>query len=132
MLRILGSTTRACDGFSRRELMQIGGLGMLGVGVTDWLRLKEVQAAVPTHPTFGRAKACILLYLFGAAPQHETFDPKPKAPAEIQGELKAIDTSVPGVQICERLPQIAQVMDRLTIVRSMTYPYPVHGVAYAL
>lgn len=132
MLPILGATARTCDGFSRREMMHVGGLGMLGVGLSDWLRLKEAQAAVAAHPTLGRAKACILLYLFGAAPQHETFDPKPAAPAEIQGELKAIDTSVPGVQICERLPQIAKVMDRLTIVRSMTHPYPVHGVAYAL
>ena len=133
MLRILGSSREVCDGFTRRDLLQVGGLGMLGVGLTDWLRMRQAQAATAaTSATFGRAKACILLYLFGAPPQHETFDPKPAAPAEIQGELKAIPTSLPGVEIGEGLPQIAKVLDRLTIVRSMTHPYPLHGVAYAL
>ena len=81
---------------------------------------------------FGQAKSCILLFPFGSPPQHETFDPKPDAPREIQGEMGAISTAVPGVQIGEGLPQIARVADRMTIVRSMTHPYPVHGVAYAL
>lgn len=133
MLRLLGSRKVLCDGLTRRDLLHVGGLGMLGLGLGDWLRLREAQAAeAATAATFGKAKSCILLYLFGAPPQHETFDPKPEAPAEIQGELKAIATNLPGVQIGERLPQIAQVMDRLTVVRSMTHPYPLHGVAYAL
>src|SRR6185436_5893161 len=58
--------------------------------------------------------------------------PKPDAPAEVQGELKAIRTRVPGQLICERLPNLARVMDRVTVVRSMTHPYPEHGVAYAV
>jgi hypothetical protein len=132
MLPLLGSRSRACDGFSRRQLLEVGSLGLLGVGLNDWLRLHEVQAGATRPATFGRAKACILLYLFGAAPQHETFDPKPEAPVEIQGELKAIGTSLPGVQIGEGLPRIAQVIDRFTLVRSLTHPYPLHGVAYAL
>lgn len=132
MLRILGSSKGACDGFTRRDLLQVGGLGMLGVSLADYLRLNEAQAAGSSTATFGKAKACILLYLFGAPPQHETFDPKPEAPAEIQGEYKAIETSLPGASICEGLPQISRVMDRLTVVRSMTHPYPLHGVAYAL
>jgi hypothetical protein len=81
---------------------------------------------------FGKAKACILLFPYGSPPQHETFDPKPQAPAEIQGEMKAISTAVPGLAICERLPRIARIMDRVTVVRSMTHPYPEHGVAYAV
>jgi hypothetical protein len=81
---------------------------------------------------FGRAKACILLFPYGSPPQHETFDPKPDAPSEIQGEMKAIDTSAPGVRICDHLPKIARVMDRVTVVRSVTHPYPLHGLAYAL
>src|SRR5262249_33671412 len=63
---------------------------------------------------------------------HDTFDPKPDAPAEIRGELKPIATSVPGTQISELLPRIAGVCDRATIVRSLSHPYPIHGVAYAI
>jgi hypothetical protein len=133
VLRILGSRKTLCDGFTRRDLLQIGGLGMLGFGLSDALRLEAAQTS-PEHPaaTFGQAQACILLFPFGSPPQHETFDPKPDAPAEVQGEMRAIATSVAGLQICEGLPQVAQVVDRVTVVRSMTHPYPVHGVAYAL
>src|SRR4029077_20172983 len=60
----------------------------------------------------------------------ETFDPKPEAPVEIQGEMKAIPTVVPGVSICDHLPHMAGVMDKLTVVRSVTHPYPLHCVAY--
>ncbi|OYW19647.1 MAG: hypothetical protein B7Z55_08475, partial [Planctomycetales bacterium 12-60-4] len=78
------------------------------------------------------AKSCIMLFLFGAAPQHETFDPKEFAPVEVQGEMRGISTSLPGVSICEGLPQTARVADRLTVIRSMTHPFPLHCVAYAL
>src|SRR5262249_42233756 len=73
-----------------------------------------------------------LLFPYGSPPQHETFDPKPDALPEVQGEMKAIATSVPGVSICDHLPRVAQVMDRVTVVRSMTHPYPLHGVASAV
>jgi hypothetical protein len=132
MLRLCGSRKTLCDGFSRRDLLHIGGLGMFGLGLSDALRLQALASEVTTAPSFGKAKACILLFPFGSPPQHETFDPKPDAPAEIQGELKAIATSVPGVQIGEGLPQVARMMDRMTVVRSMNHPYPLHGVAYAL
>lgn len=132
MLRVLGSPKTLCDGFTRRDLLHVGGLGMFGLSLADALRLEAGQPIQPRSPHFGRAKRCILLFLFGSPPQHETFDPKPDAPREIQGEMGAIDTSVPGLRICERLPQIAKVIDRATIIRSMTHPYPVHGVAYAL
>ena len=133
MFSILGSRKTLCDGISRRDLLQIGGLGALGFTLADALRLSTAQAAaVSSGNGFGKAKACILLFPFGSPPQHETFDPKPHAPREIQGEMGAAATSVPGIAICERLPKGAQVMDRMTVVRSMTHPYPVHGVAYAL
>src|SRR5437764_15344198 len=57
---------------------------------------------------------------------------KPDAPLEIRGELKPIRSSVPGLDVCELLPHTARVMDRATVVRSLTHPYPIHGVAYAL
>ncbi len=135
MLRLLGSRKRLCDGVTRRDLLCLGGLSTLGAGtaavsVTDWLQGRELLAAETTaEPHFGQAKACILLFLFGSPPQHETFDPKPAAPAEVQGELKAISTNVPGVEIGELLPLTAQVMNKITVVRSMSHPYPVHGVA---
>ena len=79
---------------ANRDLLYLGGLGALGVGLADWQRLAELQAApvgtaakqaAPSRSgaTFGRAKSCILLFLFGSPPQHETFDPKPLAAAEI-------------------------------------------------
>lgn len=119
------------DGLTRRGILQVGGLGLLGItGQATSVQADAVERE--TLPGFGQAKRCILLYLFGGAPQHETFDPKPDAAVEIQGEMKAISTSVPGLAFCEGLPQTAGVADRLTVVRSMTHPYPLHGVAYAL
>ncbi len=133
MLRILGSPRRLCDGVTRRDLLQVGGLGALGVTLADAMRIESVAAApADVARTFGRAKACILLFPYGSPSQHETFDPKPDAPAEVQGEMKAIASRVPGVQVCDRLPHVASIVDRITIVRSVTHPYPEHGVAYAV
>lgn len=131
MLRILGSPRKMCGGFTRREAMHIGGLSALGLHLSQILAAEETNSTGQAGLKNGKAKACILLFPYGSPPQHETFDPKPDAPSEIQGELKAIPTSVPGIQIGEMLPEIAKVVDRLTIVRSMSHPYPVHGVAYA-
>ena len=137
MLRILGSKRRLCDGLTRRDWLNIGGLGFLGVGLSDVLRLKDARAKksdasnLPAGP-FGKAKSVILLLPYGSPPQHETFDPKPEAPAEVRGEMGAIPTNVPGVSVCDHLPRIARIMDRLTVIRSMTHPFPVHGTAYAV
>jgi hypothetical protein len=131
MLRLLGSPRTLCDGLTRRDFLHLGGLGAFGLGLADCLRLQSAQPA-PAALSFGKAKACILLFPYGSPPQHETFDPKPDAPPEVQGEMKGIATSVPGVRICDRLPHIAPLMDRVTVVRSTTHPYPVHGVAYAV
>ena len=136
MLRVLGNPKRLCDGLTRREVLQIGALGTLGFGLDlpTLLRLRQLQAATSGRSgsdSFGKAKACILLFPYGSPPQHETFDPKPQAPREIQGEMKAIATSVPGLEICEHLPKVARVMDRATVVRSMNHPYPLHCLAYA-
>ncbi|HEV7225461.1 MAG TPA: DUF1501 domain-containing protein [Pirellulales bacterium] len=133
MIPLYGSQKRLCDGFSRRDLLHIGGLGAFGLSVDLFTRLGASQAAQSSSAShFGQAKACILLFLFGSPAQHETFDPKPGAPDEVKGEMGPISTVVPGLQICEGLPRTAQVMDRLTVVRSMTHQFPLHGVAYAL
>lgn len=153
MLRLRRTT--ATDGArpTRRDLLQIGGVGLWGLtlgGLADGRPVAAEDGAAASGGAaargavdvresprvriegFGKAKRCILVYLFGAAPQHETFDPKPGAPAEIQGELGAIGTSLSGVAFGEGLPKLAKLADRLTTVRSMTHPYPLHGVAYAL
>src|SRR5439155_20434523 len=110
MIRLLGSPHTLCDGRTRRDFLRLGGLGALGLGLSDALRFGEARAA-PAKPVlgFGSAKACILLFPYGSPPQHDTSDPKPDAPAEIQGELKAIRTSVPGLWVGERLPNVARV-----------------------
>ncbi len=132
MLRFTGSPTKLCDGLTRRDLLHVGGLGAFGLTLPAFLKLKAGEPSRANDSAFGRAKACILLFPYGSPPQHETFDPKPDAPAEIQGELKSIASNVAGVRVCELLPRIAQVMDRVTVIRSVTHPYPEHGVAYAV
>lgn len=133
MLRLQGNPKTLCDGLTRRDLLHVGGLASLGVSLADVMRLQAAPATTAPRPHgFGQAKACILLFPYGSPPQHETFDPKPNAPAEVQGEMKSIATAIPGTRICEGLPRIAKVLDRVTVVRSMTHPYPLHGVAYAV
>ena len=114
--------------------------GDVSLSLADLWALQQAQAApktaasasANTKASFGRAKRIILLYLYGAAAQHETFDPKPEAPAKIRGIFKPIDTAVPGLQICEHLPNVARIADRVAIVRSMTHPYNIHSAAYTL
>ena len=132
MIRLLGSQRRLCGGLTRRDWMHIGGLGMLGVGLGDALRLQAEGASdeEKAKRTFGKAKNCILLLPYGSPPQHETFDPKPNAPVEVRGTHKSIPTCMPGVRIDEHLPRIAKMLDRVTVIRSMTHPYPVHCTAY--
>jgi hypothetical protein len=108
-----------------------GGLSLLGLGLGDFLRLEASQPNAPKAKSFGKAKSCILLFLYGSPSQLETVDTKPDAPEGIRGELKAIRSSLPGCDVCELLPNMAKVMDRVTVVRSLTHPYPIHGVAYA-
>ena len=130
MLRLRNNPTRPSNGPTRRDFLTVGGLGAFGFGLADALRLQADPTSRPS--SFGRAKACILLFPYGSPPQHEMFDPKPDAPAEIQGEMKSIATCIPGLRIGEGIPDLAPLMDRLCVVRSMTHPYPEHGVAYAV
>ena len=132
MIRVLGSSKRLCDGLTRRDLLQVGSLGMLGLGMADLASRSQAAASVARPPHFGRAKSCILLYLYGAPSQIETFDPKPAAPVEIRGDFRSIASAVPGLDVCEHLPRLAKVMDKVTVVRSVNHPYPIHGVAFAL
>jgi hypothetical protein len=133
MLRVLGAPKRFCDGLTRRELMQVGSLGLLGLELSQRPAVARGQheAAASRLPGFGQAKSCILLFMYGSPSQLETFDPKPDAPLEVRGELGCIPSAVVGVNICERLPRLAQVMDKVSLIRSVSHPYPIHGVAFA-
>lgn len=135
MLRILGSPATLSSGLTRREALRVGSLGLGGLALADLLQAQQTRAAeaTPANPrSFGQAKSCILLYLFGAASQIETFDVKPDAPVEVRGEFGTIESSLPGFRVCELLPRTAGLADRLTVVRSMTHPYPIHGSAYSI
>ncbi len=107
--------------WSRRNVLRVGSLGLFGVGLSNLLN-PAARSAPPTlgASSFGRAKSCLLLYLSGGPPQHETFDPKPDAPLEIRGEFKSIATSVPGVHFSELLPRTARLAHRMAVIRSMT------------
>jgi hypothetical protein len=127
MLRVLGSSGLDGTGLKRRTLLQAGVLGSAAP-----LALAAQTAETATFPHFGRAKRVLFLYLYGAAAQHETFDPKPAAAAEIRGDLAPIDTAVPGLQVCEHLPRLATALSRATVIRSMTHPYNIHSAAYTM
>ncbi len=133
MIRVLGGPKRLCDGLTRRDLLHAGAISLFGLGLSDWSTPASAASRQETTLTgFGRAKSCILLYLYGAPSQIETFDPKPEAPVEIRGEFGKIPSNVPGLDLCEGLPRLAKVMDKVTVLRSVTHPYPIHGVAFAL
>jgi len=105
---------------SRRQALRAGSLGLLGLGLPDLLSCKS-PAQASTSGSFGRAKACILLFMWGGPAQQDTWDPKPGAPAEFRGDFSPISTKVPGIHICEHFPLLAQRTDKLAIVRSMTH-----------
>lgn len=120
MLSIQDQAARLCDGVSRREVLRVGGLSLLGLGLPRLLASETAPLGIPpADKTFGKAKNVIFLWLAGGPPQHETFDPKPEAPAEIRGPFKPIRTNVPGINFCELLPRTAAIADKLAVARSI-------------
>jgi hypothetical protein len=116
-----------CSGPGRRDLLRAGVLGFLGLGLDDWFRLRAL-AADRSRPA-PLARNCILIWLAGGPSHIDTFDPKPTAPADVRGEFKPISTSVPGLQISEIFPELAKMMNRVTLIRSMTSPEADHDRA---
>jgi hypothetical protein len=135
MIRVLGGPKRLCDGVTRRDLLHVGSLSLLGLGLSEPSRAADAvptgRPAGPGPGRFGQAKACILLFLYGSPSQLETFDPKPDAPELIRGELGAIPSSVAGLDVCELLPNLSRVMDKVTVLRTVSHEFPLHGVAFA-
>jgi hypothetical protein len=113
MLTIAGPKTRYCDAIERRSFLQIGGLAMGGMSLAGILRAEE-EAGIRSS-----SKAIIMILLPGGPPHLDMFDLKPDAPAEIRGEFKPIRSVVPGIDVCELLPRIGSVMDKVAVVRSL-------------
>ena len=112
-----------CDGIDRRGFLRAGSLA--GLSVAELLRLQHAQAAAP-HKDIN----CIFIFIIGGMAHQDLWDPKPEAPAEIRGEFSPIATKVPGIQVTELLPRVAQVTDELAILRSLTHSDPDHTAGY--
>jgi hypothetical protein len=112
-----------CDGVTRRELLRVGGSAMFGISLANILRLRQAsaEAAPVAAPGWNRATSVILLYLQGGPSHLDLWDPKPALPDSMRSAFKPIDTAVPGVQVMEVLPKLAAVMDKVTLVRSVSY-----------
>jgi len=124
MLDLLQGFQRSCDGVSRRNFLRVGGLSALGLSLPDLLRAKAATSG-------GKDVSCILLWLQGGISHIDSFDPKPEAPAEIRGEFGTIATNVPGINVCDPLPMLAQHQDKYSILRSLNPKNGSHGVADA-
>ena len=133
-------STVACAGFeraqrmSRRDLLTVGSAAGLGLTLPGLLR---AEAAVKASAKAGHqptAKSVIFLFQWGGPSHLETFDMKPEGPPHSKGEFKPIPSNVPGVQVCELLPRFAQVMDKVSLIRSMSHRFGTHNAPgyYAL
>ncbi|MBL8826137.1 MAG: DUF1501 domain-containing protein [Planctomycetaceae bacterium] len=119
-----------CDrhlGVTRRDVLRAGGSAMLGLSLADMLRL-QAHAATNSDPKsavggkgWGRAKSVVLIYLQGGPSHLDLWDPKDNVPDNVRSVFKAIPTKLPGVNFTENLPQLAQLNDRFTMIRSMSY-----------
>lgn len=113
MLTLYGQPYRLCDAVTRRAFLKIGGLALGGLSLADLLRA-EAEAGVR-----GSHKAVIMVFLPGGPAHLDLYDLKPNAPAEVRGEFRPIKTNVPGIEICEHLPRLAGIMDKLVVIRSL-------------
>jgi hypothetical protein len=120
---ISGQPAVVSDSYSRRELLRVGGLSLFG-GMTLPALLQAAEARA-THR--GSARSVILFNLLGGPSQQDMFDLKPDAPLEVRGEFKPISTSLPGLQICELLPNTARLMHQASLIRTITHSYNAHN-----
>lgn len=129
MLNIFGrgdQKSRFCDGLSRRRMIQVGSLGVFGLGLSDLLRAEQTRSL---HPSAGSKKSVILIWMHGGPSQLDTFDMKPQAPKEYRGPFKSISSNLPGMDVCELLPEHAKVMDKCTVIRSFSHGNGDHWAA---
>ena len=122
MLSLNHHGAKLCDGVSRREWLRIGGLGAFGLGLPQLMQgqCRAAMADGSSLPSsFGKAKSCIVLFMLGGPPQHETWDPKPDAPREVRGDFGTIPSATPGLQVGELMPLTAKLTDRIAVLRAM-------------
>jgi hypothetical protein len=117
MLTIWGSNQKFCDGVSRRNFLKIGAFGA-GLTLADMLR-GQASATTTNHAATTTQKSAIMVYLPGGPSHMDMYDPKPNAPVEYRGEFNTINTNVPGIQICEHMPEQARMFDKLAVIRSI-------------
>src|SRR5438874_10542637 len=125
MLNITGPAYRTCDGLTRRSFLKAGFLALGGLTLADHLRIKAAanDAGEPTRDT------SVILFWMGGGPSHiDMYDLKPNAPAEFRGEFHETATNVNGIRISEHLPHEARMMDKLSVVRSVTHTNAGHGM----
>jgi hypothetical protein len=132
-MRTIGeSQGSGCSGFrrsgpTRREAIRAGALAMTGLAMPELFRGRAMAASsTAMGPGFGRAKSCLLIFMWGGPSQLDTWDPKPDAPVQVRGDFKSIATKVPGIRISEHFPRLASQTHRLAIIRSMTHDDPAH------
>jgi hypothetical protein len=116
MFNILGrpnSQQRLCNGITRRDLLKVGGLAMGGLSLANLLELEAAAGVGSSH------KSLIMIYLCGGPPHQDMYDIKIDAPRDMRGEFNPIKTNVPGIEICELMPNLAKVMDKCVPIRSM-------------
>lgn len=114
--------TRTCDGFGRRDFLKVGALGTAGLSLSSYLRMSEAGEVKG-----GKAKSAIFINLAGGPSHMDSFDLKPEANDDYRGDFKPIDTNVPGIQISEHLPKLAQCQDLYTILRGVSHTNGDHG-----
>jgi hypothetical protein len=125
----MGTINTNCNGVSRRDFIQLGLGGVLGLGFCDVLRLQAgtAEASARLTPKAGKNVNCILIWMDGGPSHYESFDPKPDAPSEIRGDFKTIPTKIPGIHFSECIPKLAAAADKFTVVRSICHKDPNHG-----
>src|SRR4249920_2267313 len=119
---------RNCEGVNRRDFLHIGSAGVLGLTLPTLLA-SEAKAKSKDSTKDAKAKSVILVWLAGGPATIDMWDNKPEAPEGIRGEFKSIDTTAAGMQFAETLPKMAQVGNKISIVRSLYHTIPSHGPA---
>ena len=114
----------------RRDWLKIGALAPMGLSLPDLLQGRsQARERIQAGSSFGKAKSCIVIFLFGAPAHQDIWDLKPDAPSEYRGEFQPIATTVPGIQVGEHIPQLARLAHRYALIRSVSHPDNTHTVA---
>ncbi|PQO47783.1 DUF1501 domain-containing protein [Blastopirellula marina] len=115
---------RTCDGVRRRDFLKVGVMGGIGLNLATYMSMAEAGQVSGG----GKAKAGIFVNLNGGPTHIDTFDPKPNAPSEFRGEFNPIKTNVPGIEISEHLPKLAQQADKYVILRGVSHTLAAHNL----